>query len=196
METENFNEQEFSEEYIQARLYFEYQLQYTACFDNIYLLGDGREYEMDFCMFLPNRKGDMCYEFEIKKTNKDFQREKEKVTKHTNYSKGINCPNYFYYICPPGVISVEDLPNHAGLMEVREKKIRTLKRAPLLTEDLIDPMDAYRKAYNKYFEWKRQEFDEIISHGPAPRKRRSTYGKKRRARKKPTRRREKKINEY
>ena len=137
-----------------------------------------KNYEADFIMVESKNNKNIITEYEIKIDHSDFLKDSEKILKHDNYSKGVECPNYFYYIAPDGVISVDELPPHAGLIEINEKRMRKAKRAPLLTEESIDITDAFRKAYNKYWDWKAKDYKTIMNHGPKPRRRRSTYRKR------------------
>lgn len=41
-------------------------------------------------------------------------------------------PNRFYYACPPGIISQQDLPKYAGLIYVEDLSTRIIKQAPLM----------------------------------------------------------------
>ena len=173
---------EYSEEYIQSRIWYEYERRAIAFFENSYIFSE-KNYEADFVMYEIKSGKPICTEYEIKIDHSDFLKDSEKELKHSNYSKGIECPNFFYYIAPDGVISVDEIPEHAGLIEIDQKRMRKTKRAPLLTENSIDVTDAYRKVYNKYWEWKAKEYKEIIEHGPKPRRRRSTYLKRRKKKK-------------
>jgi hypothetical protein len=44
----------------------------------------------------------------------------------------ILCPNRFYYACPPGIISVADLPSYAGLIHVEDSDAQIIKQAPFV----------------------------------------------------------------
>lgn len=45
----------------------------------------------------------------------------------------ILCPNRFYYACPPGIISVDNLPPYAGLIHVdKNKDAAIVKKAPFI----------------------------------------------------------------
>jgi len=168
----------YSEEYIQARIFYEFEKKFLAFFENIYFFSD-KDYECDTLIFEEKNKKTICTEFEVKLDHSDFLKDFNKEIKHSNYKKREKCPNYFYYICPPNAIKKEEVPEYAGLMEVNETKIRILKRAPLLTEEDIDFKDAYRKAYNKYFEFRKKDYKKVLKSGPNPRRRRKTYRRKR-----------------
>lgn len=44
----------------------------------------------------------------------------------------ILCPNRFYYACPPGIISIADLPSYAGLIYVEDSDAQIIKQAPFI----------------------------------------------------------------
>ena len=58
------------------------------------------------------------YEYEIKISRKDFQRD---ALKHRNRiycgTKPGRKPNRFWYVTPPGVVGIEDIPLFAGWLE-------------------------------------------------------------------------------
>lgn len=166
-----------TESYIQARLFYEYEKFAFAFFDNIYFFSE-RDYETDFLLFEVKSRKMLCTEFEIKVTHSDFLKDFDKELKHENYKNGVNCPNHFYYIAPKGVIPVEEIPDHAGLYEVTESRIVRAKVAPKLTEDELDPTDAYRKAYNKYFVWRKSQYKKLLHKGI--KRKRKRYRKKKR----------------
>ena len=85
-------------------------------------------------------KSEYSYEFEVKISRQDFLKDKKKVLKHTMLENKVEdrCPNYFYYACPPGLISVDEIPEYAGLIYVSEEEIETIKRAPLLHRKKCD----------------------------------------------------------
>lgn len=54
-------------------------------------------------------------EFEIKLTHSDFLADRIKDRKHLMMTNGGG-PSRFWYVCPPDVIQVDELPPHAGLL--------------------------------------------------------------------------------
>ena len=40
----------------------------------------------------------------------------------------INEENYFYYACPENMLTVEDIPEYAGLIYVSEKEFNNIRR--------------------------------------------------------------------
>lgn len=75
-------------------------------------------------------KAGYMYEFEIKLSRSDYHRDFKKVSKHKMFESGRGCtsntksglkiksPNYFTFVCPEGMISVDEVPQYAGLLYV------------------------------------------------------------------------------
>lgn len=112
-------------------------------------------------------KSGYTYEFEIKISRSDFKADFKKVEKHTllgmkenfkvipgHYWEGRRyspahtdvrildrrklTPNRFYYVTPKGLLTVSDIPEYAGLLEIEGKKVRITKTAPLLHKEKQD----------------------------------------------------------
>ena len=50
-----------------------------------------------------------------------------------------NVPNKFWYICPDGVIPIEEVPEYAGLYYISNRgRITIQKRAPFITKEIFD----------------------------------------------------------
>ena len=84
-------------------------------------------------------KSGYLHEYEIKVSHSDFLADAKKVSKHQRLAGGsVHGPAEFYYVCPPSIIAVEELPDYAGLFYTRERKGR-YDDDPLqiLTLDLI-----------------------------------------------------------
>lgn len=121
------------------------------------------DWESDF--FLLKASG-YAYEFEIKISRSDYIADKKKVEKHailqtgeykhqrtkweydekTSKSKRIDFvdilaksrPNRFFYVVPENLISIEEIPDYAGLIYVNGWKIETVKPAPVLHKEKKD----------------------------------------------------------
>jgi len=99
-------------------------------------------YGLAECDTLSISNSEYIYEYEIKISKadfkKDFIKEKHSYIKSGNYvvenKKGIwyNTANYFYFVVPENLISVEDIPEYAGLMYSIGNTFVTIKKAPLL----------------------------------------------------------------
>lgn len=108
-------------------------------------------------------KAGLAYEYEIKCTHADFLNEmKNKSWKHT--SKGQRYitrykPNYYYFICPEGVIKkkevVDTFGNTYGLIYiVKEFHLKTVIKAKKIHDERVMPsehMDLARKMMYKLF---------------------------------------------
>lgn len=65
-------------------------------------------------------------EFEIKLTKADFFKDKDKIThyqkqhinKHDFYKQGL-ASSMFYFVAPKGVLTIDDIPEWAGLIEIK-----------------------------------------------------------------------------
>jgi hypothetical protein len=92
---------------------------------------------------------DYVYEFEVKVSKADFKKDFTKVIKHRylneTHQKGIHkkyrtkkvnrVPNYFYYVCPFGLISIDQIPEYAGLIYVENNILEIIKKAPILHKE-------------------------------------------------------------
>ena len=140
--------------------------------------------------YLAISKAGYVYECEIKISHSDFLNEaahkQEKmrllggedmtVAKYHSYDKyGIECgkepmqkPNYFWYVCPEGIISEAECPKFAGLMYITDSGcFRCIKAAPCLHktkyETQIDLLrrDMQGKFYYAMWNWIRRYWRNI-----------------------------------
>lgn len=88
-------------------------------------------------------------EYEIKISRSDFKADFKKVAKHSRYKKRMNTawpktPNKFFYVCPENLISVDEIPEYAGLIYIvtnpysypsGQLTTHTVKEAPYLHKD-------------------------------------------------------------
>lgn len=89
-------------------------------------------------------KADMGVEFEIKISRSDFKADASKVDKHRKlFASHESGPSRFYYVVPEGLITVEEVPDYAGLLYIVESQrvhttvaprlyVREVKKAPKL----------------------------------------------------------------
>ena len=81
------------------------------------------------------------YECEIKISRGDYHNDSKKVKKHI-ILEDINTdeqrPNYFYYVVPDGLISVDEVTDEYGLIYVKPYGIEIVKKAPLLHKQKIN----------------------------------------------------------
>ncbi|HEX2866531.1 MAG TPA: hypothetical protein VHO03_05795 [Ignavibacteriales bacterium] len=116
------------------------------------------------CDVISISSANFSYEFEIKVSRSDFKADfKNKWGKHDrmsgnpgirtydkstpkgkikDYYKMYESCNYFFYVCPDGLISAEEVPEYAGLIYVvegrREMELKEIKKAPLLHKEKAD----------------------------------------------------------
>lgn len=82
--------------------------------------------------YLAITRSGIAYECEIKISKQDFLNDSKKHNKHLIISEGRlpeGRPNYFYYVVPEGLISAEDVPEHAGLIYALPYGIQYVKEA-------------------------------------------------------------------
>lgn len=100
------------------------------------------------CDVMAISKADYIYEFEIKISKsdfkKDFEKEKHRLIKEkkfVNESKTwripFYAPNYFYFVMPENLVSIEEIPEYAGLIYLKKNEreiefFEIVKKAPLL----------------------------------------------------------------
>lgn len=115
-------------------------------------------------------KSGYVYEFEIKISKADFKNDfKHKKKKHLlledSNNEIKNRPNYFYYVVPNGLISVEDIPEYAGLLYINSTTVGNgapyhqfieVKKAPPLHKNKFDfeKSNLMDKFYYNYIHWK------------------------------------------
>ena len=99
-------------------------------------------YEADIIMISPSG---LATEVEVKTSRADFKKDFSKTTKHKHLkaptvSKGTStvakypkAPNYFYYACEEGLLTVKDIPPYAGLIHVKKNgEVIAVKKSPKL----------------------------------------------------------------
>lgn len=96
-----------------------------------------------------NPRGLLC-EWEIKLSRSDFKADTKKTGKHRALATGegyeqhqrgkrltlrLACCSYFSYVCPSGLLTLEDLPAYAGLVWVDPQGRVVIKRAAPIVHD-------------------------------------------------------------
>jgi hypothetical protein len=114
---------------------YEYQMQNVFIFHY--------DWESDF--FCLNREG-YSFEFEVKVSRSDFKADFKKK-KHKMFTdrmapkdslfnnsdpKRQLLPNRFYFVCPPDMIDVNEIPSYAGLIYSEDGHCTIIKRAPFI----------------------------------------------------------------
>lgn len=135
-------------------------------------------WESDYCAFT---KSDYIYEIEVKISRADFKNDKKKVRKHQvlegTYVPHVNKdrfgnvvssekvykPHYFYYAVPKDLISVDEVPEYAGLIYVKENGFpyEVVKKAPQLHKEKYTPqeLNLLDKFYYNMVNWKTKFYD-------------------------------------
>ncbi len=126
-------------------------------------------------------KSGYVYECEIKISRTDFFNDKKKERKHQilegtyirkPYEKKYpDKPNYFYYVVPEGLVTVDEVPNFAGLIYITEiyPYVKVIKTAPKISDDKIDEdkLELKEKFYYNYINWKykaEEEYENTIDN--------------------------------
>lgn len=188
----------FTEEYIQKKLdgfFAESTKKYVL--ENLYVFS----WESD--KLIETRSG-LIYEFEIKISKSDFKNDFKKKDKHVilegkqthlptfdslekiykeMYEKNylvshFKKPNYFYYAVPEGLITVDEVPEYAGLIyiipddgEYHFTWFRIVKQAPKLHNEKYsdDDLNLGEKFYYNMLSWKekfnKQREKQLLAEG-------------------------------
>ena len=94
---------------------------------------------------------DYMKEYEVKVSRSDFRADFEKKLKHYQLTNGLYGPNQFYYVCPKGMLTADEIPDYAGLLTVNDKNwVQVIKPAPLLHKNKIEP-DLWEKLAKSIF---------------------------------------------
>lgn len=127
-----------------------------AVIPNVYLFGE----ESDLLRIMKNG---WVVEYEIKLSRSDFRADfrrkgkhkymAERVVEPASYwyknnhnhrtaqspevAKSWTIPNRFVFVCPEGLLTVEDMPEYAGLYYVKGMQVRKVKSPPLLHREKI-----------------------------------------------------------
>lgn len=155
-----------------------------------FLIPNSFTYQGEQDMIGVTKKSRLSYEFEIKISVQDFKNDfKNKIEKHSIYKTGkipdhakryfdsleddynkefnkkmvekYTCrPNYFYYVVPQDLISVEDIPDYAGLYYIRKNshEMKIIKKAKKLHKDRVNNdqlINMLSKTYYKYWKARR-----------------------------------------
>lgn len=99
------------------------------------------------CDVISISKSNFIYEYEVKISRSDFKADFKKP-KHTLITEGkyikesvknkakttfYLVSNYFYFVVPENLITIDEIPEYAGLIYINEKmEFNTIKKAPLI----------------------------------------------------------------
>lgn len=105
----------------------------------------------------------IAHEVEIKVSREDFKndvkhkKEKHLLLEHGNGEGGYygDMPNYFYYAVPNELVSVDEVPEYAGLIYVLPWGVKVVKSGRMLTDKKFDPekMKLTDKFYYNMLNW-------------------------------------------
>lgn len=92
------------------------------------------------CDVISISKADFIYEYEVKISKSDFKADfKKNKHKLMIERKAVNekksfyfIANYFYFVVPENLITIDDIPEYAGLIYLINDKFVQIKKAPLL----------------------------------------------------------------
>jgi hypothetical protein len=113
------------------------------------------------CDYWAMTDGGETREFEIKISRSDYLKDKQK-DKH----KRLNGANYFYYVCPTGLIKKEEVDSKYGLMYVSgEGKISIEKKPRQLNYNVFNNWKLLaNKFYWRFRElWREKYIDKVIT---------------------------------
>ena len=82
------------------------------------------------CDCLVISKNGHATEYEIKTSRADFKADFNKLEKHKLLREGGYITKHFYYLTPKGLLSLEDIPEYAGLVEYTYGHLWFKKKAP------------------------------------------------------------------
>ena len=126
----NWTEKQIQKELINEFIHIR---KHKLCASNVYL------YNWESDLITINRSNYVT-EYEIKCNKWDYLKDFEKEDKHKSFQLLQNLtglPNYFYYVCPGDMIKIEDVPEYAGLIYIKNwhKPVLVVKKAPILHEE-------------------------------------------------------------
>lgn len=138
---------EISEKSILSILNSQFLCQPKYLINNLYVFS----WESDY---LALTKSGYWYEIEVKISRADFKADFKKIEKHNQLanSNEYATPNFYYYAVPENLISVEEVPEYAGLIYIKNGYFGTVKGAPMLhkTKLHLDLQDKF------YYNWKNE----------------------------------------
>ena len=105
------------------------------------------------CDVISISKSDYIYEYEIKISRSDFKADFNK-NKHKLMLEGIGTklvleknttdtwyltPNYFSFVVPKGLVSIDEIPSYAGLIYYEDSKFEVIKKPPIIHKTKATP---------------------------------------------------------
>lgn len=119
------------------------------------------------CDILEVNQSGFTTEYEVKISRSDFKNDRKKLDLSRNVLKDDliqlgNRTNYFYYVVPENLLSVDEIPEYAGLIYVKQKQeskrytmlmFERIKKAPKLHKNKIQTetyIEILEKIYLKF----------------------------------------------
>ena len=111
------------------------------------------------CDVISVSKSDYIYEYEVKISRSDFKADFKK-DKHKLMTEGLGykenkgdvwylTSNYFYFVVPTNLISIDEVPEYAGLMYMNEDlQFEVIKKAPLIHKIKATPKFIRQLSHN------------------------------------------------
>jgi hypothetical protein len=91
------------------------------------------------CDVISISKSDFIYEYEVKISRSDFKADFKKPKHNLITEKKFmietfyKVPNYFYFVVPENLVTIEEVPEYAGLMYLTENgDFNVIKKAPII----------------------------------------------------------------
>lgn len=99
------------------------------------------------CDVLSIRKSGYIVEYEIKISRSDYIADTKKDKwRHFELRVETNIPNYFYYVCPEGLIQKEELEDYMGLIYISPQgETKEVKKSKLLHRHKHDLLNILTK---------------------------------------------------
>lgn len=138
---------ELTEEKIIEILMNDFQKSSKYKIPNLYIFN----WESDYLSYT---ESGYCYEIEVKISKADFKHDFTKKSKHKilQNDKKKNKPNYFYYAVPENLITEDEIPSYAGLIYVRGRYCKIIKKAPRLHDEKLSE-EKLKLTSKFYYNW-------------------------------------------
>lgn len=103
------------------------------------------------CDVISISKSNYIYEYEVKISRSDFFADFKKI-KHKLMTEGVGIkeetylsPNYFYFVVPEGLVSVDEVPKYSGLIYMNGNFEFEIVKKPLMIHNTKASIEFIRK---------------------------------------------------
>lgn len=104
--------------------------------DTVFVNFFAGDFEMDIFRLTSSS---YIWEYEIKTSRadffNDFKKQKNWNNKHAQLKEGLLCCNRFSFIVPKWLVTLEEVPEYAGLIYYEDNRFSTYRQAPLLKKE-------------------------------------------------------------